>query len=350
MDFCKLWEDISATKKLGTKVNYDSALDSFRRLTSGAPSDIGIWKTEMERIGLSSTTVGIYLRAARVVWNEGIESGLLERRDYPFGRKKIRIPSGNYRKTSNLDAGAMTELYRLYCREDCLPRDRRHSLGLFLDMYLAGGMNLADLADLTWDEIWWETDGKALQYSRKKTRDRGASACGIVIPVIPALHDLLMMETKPRKGERIFPSIIGRATSPEAVLMKVKEGNQTVRKHMHSIASQLGWSVRPSSTWARHSYATVLIRAGIPERYVSRSMGHADSGPVTFRYIDEFPLEQQLEFNSHLLVNSAGEAEIASGRLNTEIAAIARNLRSLGIPSNLIARATGISEGEMERL
>ena len=48
-------------------------------------------------------------------------------------------------------------------------------------------------------------------------------------------------------------------------------------------------------------FATNLTHAGVPYNYISESMGHSVDSNITNRYIDAFPLAQQMEFNSRLL-------------------------------------------------
>ena len=52
---------------------------------------------------------------------------------------------------------------------------------------------------------------------------------------------------------------------------------------------------------AGHSFATNLTHSGVPHNYISESMGHSVDSNITNRYIDAFPLAQQMEFNSRLL-------------------------------------------------
>ena len=59
---------------------------------------------------------------------------------------------------------------------------------------------------------------------------------------------------------------------------------------------------KPTSTWARHSFATNLNSTGIvPDRYISDSMGHSSSGDITSKYIGAYPLKNMLEYNAYLL-------------------------------------------------
>lgn len=61
-------------------------------------------------------------------------------------------------------------------------------------------------------------------------------------------------------------------------------------------------SIRPSGTWCRHSFATNLRNAGVEMEYISESMGHSSGGhAITQVYLDSYPLEKQMEYNSKLL-------------------------------------------------
>lgn len=67
---------------------------------------------------------------------------------------------------------------------------------------------------------------------------------------------------------------------------------------------------RPSMTWARHSFATNLTHAGVPERYISQAMGHSTSKNVTALYISEFPHDKIIHFNSFLLEEKREDVEM----------------------------------------
>jgi len=44
--------------------------------------------------GRSTTTVGIYLRSLRTIYNKGIEAGIVDKESYPFKKGKYQIPAG----------------------------------------------------------------------------------------------------------------------------------------------------------------------------------------------------------------------------------------------------------------
>lgn len=84
-----------------------------------------------------------------------------------------------------------------------------------------------------------------------------------------------------------------------------EEKNANVRHHIIRISKEvLGWdeNIEPSSTWARHSFANNLRNAGVSMDYISESMGHSGgSNNVTQLYLDNYPLEMQMAYNSKLL-------------------------------------------------
>ena len=82
---------------------------------------------------------------------------------------------------------------------------------------------------------------------------------------------------------------------------RVAMENQNIKKRVRRLVKSMDWEVQPSCTWCRHSFATNLTHAGVPHNYISESMGHSVDSNITNRYIDAFPLAQQMEFNSRLL-------------------------------------------------
>ena len=67
--------------------------------------------------------------------------------------------------------------------------------------------------------------------------------------------------------------------------------------------NRMDWEIEPSSTFARHSFATNMSRAKVPMDYISFAMGHSvdNTGQITKRYISPYPIEEQMQYNSYLL-------------------------------------------------
>ena len=175
-----------------------------------------------------------------------------------------------------------------------------YSLGLFLVQYLGNGFNLADAAHLTYNDHYFQSGKKSFQFVRQKTEDRSDNE--VVIPIIPPLQTILdQIAAPPIKGSLVFPGIYGDAMTPIDRRKRVAMENQNIKKRVRRLVKSMGWEVQPSCTWCRHSFATNLTHAGVPHNYISESMGHSVDSNITNRYIDAFPLAQQMEFNSRLL-------------------------------------------------
>ncbi len=92
------------------------------------------------------------------------------------------------------------------------------------------------------------------------------------------------------------------AETEREIRKRASQANSNVQDHIIRICEDvLHWEVRPSSTWARHSYATNLAMAGVEKDYIRESMGHAMSQSITDLYIVNYPLSKQMDYNSMLL-------------------------------------------------
>lgn len=240
---------------------------------------------------IADATRGIYLRSARVVWKECNRRGYLLNQPYPFSNKKseqdkIFIPMGGTRKKLYLDVDKMTQLYHVFMEKRYPASWRKqykenvhYSLGLFLVQYLCNGFNMADAAELTYDEFYYATGGKEFRFERKKTRNRSEKEAEVIIPIIEPLQNILdEIAAKPQKGVLVFPEILDGHATPKEVRKYVSQANSNVHDRVIKVCEEvLHWEVRPSSTWCRHSFANNLRNAGVEREYISESMGHKNT-------------------------------------------------------------------------
>lgn len=337
--FIGVWEDIiyhlnndNNGERCTTGESYQCALNSFQRILWNKPivgfkigkEEIEYWKNGMangvkdengEIIGqISDTTSGIYLRNCRAVWNECISRGFLTNQEYPFSnirkKKLVSIPIGNTRKRCYLNVGQMTELYNVFMSKNYPDTwkkgyaERAHySLGLFLAQYLCNGFNLVDAAELTYDHYYFDTERKAFRFNRIKTTNRTEGGSEVIIPIIKPLQNILdEIAAEPKLNGYVFPEILQGATLKADKRKRTAQENSNIQDRVIKICQDvLHWEVRPSGTWCRHSYGTNLAHAHVEEKYISESMGHSMNKSITDRYIANYPLETQFEYNSKLL-------------------------------------------------
>ena len=209
--FLLVWEDIINNRSVGTADSYTTAKKSFIKyvgVISGfnvSKSTIEKWIKGMENDGFTKTTIGIYLRACRVVWNECTQRGFLSKKEYPFGKDKslITIPVGSTRKKEYLNVEQMTELYQVFINKKYPESWRKSyiekvhfSLGLFLVQYLCNGFNLADAARLRYNDYYYISGKQSFQFMRYKTKDRSENNSEVVIPIIEPLRMLFKDEVR----------------------------------------------------------------------------------------------------------------------------------------------------------
>lgn len=292
---------------------FNISIDDLKRWNDGMKT--GVKDKDGKLVGkISDTTRGIYLRTVRAVWNECRRLGYLVNMEYPFSNIKqkglIAIPSGATRKEEYLDVEKMTRLYQVFINKeypeswsDDYKKRAHYSLGLFLVQYLCNGFNLMDAGRLKYSQYYFDTERKAFRFNRKKTRARSENGSEVIVPIIEPLQNILDdIAAKPVKNGYVFPGILKGANDELSIRRRIQQENSNVQDRVINICKTvLHWEVRPSGTWCRHSFATNLSMAGVDKGYITESMGHSQNQSITDRYIANYPLAKQMEYNNKLL-------------------------------------------------
>lgn len=108
----------------------------------------------------SSTTIGIYLRNLRPVYNQAINDGLISGTVKPF--KNMQLGS-KVKSKSVLYPAQLKQLWEY--RSESLRENR--AIAFFFFCYLCNGMYFKDVAYLKWKNI----DGDILSFVREKTKN-----------------------------------------------------------------------------------------------------------------------------------------------------------------------------------
>lgn len=220
-----------------------------------------------------------------------------------------------------MDVRRMTRLYEVFINKEYSKSWSRHyteranySLGLFLTQYLCNGFNLMDAGRLKYSQYYFDTEKKAFKFKRKKTRARSEDGSEVIVPIIEPLQRILdEIAAKPVRDSYVFPHILEGATDEATIRKRIAQENSNIQDRVIKICEDvLQWDVRPSGTWCRHSFATNLTLAGVEKGYITESMGHSQNQSITDRYIANYPLEKQFEYNIKLLSqdNKVSEVDI----------------------------------------
>lgn len=161
-------QELREAERISTASSYECARSSMNkfapklRFADVTPELLNKYEKWMLADGNSVTTVGIYLRCLRTLFNNAIAEGLLTKEYYPFGKRKYEIPtSNNVKKALTLKEIGLIYKHTL---EPGSPTERARDFWMF--MYLCNGINVKDLCLLKYDNI----KGDVLEFERAKTK------------------------------------------------------------------------------------------------------------------------------------------------------------------------------------
>ena len=289
---------LKTEERIGTMLYYDGVLKGIE-IFAGTKIEFETitieWLRRYEKFMLKDknhTTVGIHMRGLRAMMNEAKKAGLIKETQYPFGKDKYVIQTGESKKK----ALTLEQIGRVVSFTDGLETtDRYRDLWFF--MYLCNGINCADLIKLQYKNI---VDGE-ICFVRQKTELTTKTRKEIRAMITPEIQAILNKWGTPHKrsNDFIFPYIDG-TESAEKRKKLTKDLTKRINKRMKIIGSAVG--IDGISTYtARHSYATVLKRSGANIAYISESLGH-NNLKTTESYLASFEKEER-EKNANLLTN-----------------------------------------------
>jgi integrase/recombinase XerD len=144
--------------------------------------------------GNSVNSIGIYMRTLRAIFNKAIADELVKDNLYPFGKYKIK--SGNTSKRA-LTKDEMVKIIRYRAKKGSR---KWNSLNLFTFSYLCRGMNLKDMALLTWKK---NIIGDKIVYVRAKTANTRKTLDPNIIKIEPEIEKILNQYSK--RNDYVFP-------------------------------------------------------------------------------------------------------------------------------------------------
>jgi len=237
--------------------------------------------------GVSKTTLGIYLRALRALFNDAIRNGDIPKSSYPFQSSEkngYKIPKGEgtkialsieqFDKIAKLDlAGSLQR-----CRD------------MFLLSFYLGGINFKDLLLLKWRNI---ANGE-VHFIREKTRNTMRSSRSIKVPLIePALKIIDKWGNDDKSPESFVINHLSDDMTPQKQRDSIKSFTKQVNDQLKEIGKRDDIQIDGlSSMVARHSFATILKNSGAPIAFIGETLGHT-STKTTESYLKSFESEQR---------------------------------------------------------
>lgn len=285
--------ELRNSDRIGTAVTYECTQASLNKFSPGArfadvtPDFLKKYEKWMLSAGNSVTTVGIYLRSLRTLFNNAISDGMLSKELYPFGKKKYEIPTGNNIKKA-LTLKDIAAIY-YYQPEPGTWADRAKDYWLF--MYLCNGINVKDMCLLKYENI----KGDVLEFERAKTSRTKRKVEPIRVALVDDAKDIIKKWGNADKsaGNYIFP-VLSKGITAERERQLIQQLTGVINDHMKAIGKKLGIETALTSYTARHSFATILQRSGASTEFISEALGHTNV-KTTQSYLAGFEDENKKE-------------------------------------------------------
>lgn len=299
--FAKYIADLKEQERFGTAHSYEYACKSLERFKKGVTFPeinkqfLQKYEKWMKNNGNGDSSIGMYLRALRVIFNSAISDGDIPVEIYPFGngKDKYEIPTTENRKKAltineisdiiNFSATGTAEAMRDY----------------WYFMYLCNGINPKDFCLLKNKNK--SEDLRFIEFNRAKTANTRRKKKSIKVALHePAIKIIEKYGDKSGDPEAyIFPVLNIDMTAEE--IHKAKDNfTGLVNDHVKKIAKAVGIAKPVTTSYARHSFATALKRSGKNLSLVSELLGHSDI-KVTEHYLDSFDEETLHEMTEAII-------------------------------------------------
>ena len=283
----ELIKEYESTNKIGNSRVYKDSFNSLKNFT-GNKLDIPFSHIDMDFLKqyekwlrknqCAETTISLYFRTLRSIFNKAIDEKYVKKTDYPFDEfrvskfdtttEKRAIPKETIKQIINLDLSNESNYMKL-------------SRDLFVFSYLCGGINFTDIANLISENIINER----LIYIRQKTHKKmNISLSFDALQIIKNYRNMSNGYIFPILNSDIHITEIQKYNRRKKVL-------KSINYYLKKISVMSGINSKITSYVARHSFATVLKRSGVNVALISEALGHSDLA-TTQIYLDSFENEQ----------------------------------------------------------
>lgn len=247
--------------RIKTAMSYKTAIRSFLKFQDG--KDIPFEQITTQRIKeyerylkakqVCNNTISFYMRILRAIYNRAVYEGYTEQ-VYPFAEVYVGIDKTVKRA---VDQSVIVKLKTLdLTRTQGLQTAR----DMFMFSFYARGMAFVDVAYLTKENI----KGEYIVYQRHKTGQV------LNIRIEPCMKKIIAMYAHQTASSRYLMPILVKPGSNYQSAIRL----QNLR--LQRISGIMGLTEPLTSYVARHSWATLAKRKGVPTRIISESMGHSN--------------------------------------------------------------------------
>jgi integrase/recombinase XerD len=233
-------------------------------------------------IGNRRTTIGIYTRALRTIFNVAIDMKLIRPETYPFGDKKYVPPKGKRSTDKSLQVVIKNQVLTFRSDNDSI----NEALDYWILCFFCNGCNPADIAYLKSANL----DDNYLSFERKKTERTEKENETIVIYINELVKGIIARRrtTSLRPNEYIFPILTNDMTSAqrkEAII----QFRRRINKQLVAASDEMKLASSLKLENARYTVANILNDNGMDMDIIGKLMGH--NSDITKTYMDSIKNE-----------------------------------------------------------
>jgi integrase/recombinase XerD len=309
-------QTIKGENRIGTYKSYLNAYNAFKAFRKDrelSPFDISVqllksFDAFLAGRGCNKTSIGIYLRSLKVIYNLAADTNPALLENYPFARKqtdrnryKIRTGSGH-----KGDALTLSQLQSFISIKTDPESPEHEARQLWLFSFYCQGMNMKDIALLKYRDI----QGDLIRYVRAKTRDTEVRESAMEIPLTDPIRSIILDIGNPDKRQSshvftIIPNGLASKTKRRIIEEKTHEEriDEIIRQKIKMVNSRLRAICEASNVdelkdlkmttyWARHSFASLLKESGESVEMIRELLGHSDIR-TTENYLKRFDLQKK---------------------------------------------------------
>lgn len=157
------------------------------------------YESNMKREGKSISTIGIYLRHLRAIYNQAIQAGIVDQKRYPFGKNRFQIKApGNIKKALTLE-----QIKSIIDYPVAEGTTQHFVRDIWLFSYLCNGINIKDIINLKFKNV----QGDFIHYDRAKTANTIQNPKPIIISLLPKAKEIIeRWSNKDHRDNRLVKS------------------------------------------------------------------------------------------------------------------------------------------------
>jgi len=274
--------------RFGYASTFESTLKAIKQFHKGKLNFVDITSTWLKKFeiwmrkqGKSESTIGIYMRNIRVLFNIAIDDHKIKV-DYPFKKYQPKSSTGRKIALTAYQIGLISH----YQTEHPLEQFYRD---MFMFSFFANGMNFTDIARLRYSNI----QDDEISFIREKTK--GKDIDKINVPITKTMQIIINRHGNKAVGfdSYLFP-ILKPELSDEMQFLTIKHKTKQLNKYLKNIARAVGIKENVSSYTARHSFATISKNSGTSIEFIKEALGHS-SVNVTEAYLKSFEKSTRVE-------------------------------------------------------